>query len=257
MQKNGKNLKMKNENTNNLIIRDIVVGIILILYLLFIYLDFFNTEFFISTKYIKYLSILLCFSLSIILNKNSFGDINSRKDIFLLELAMFITTIADLFIVILDFYLLGVVLFSFVQIVYSVRYSTKKTKGILINFLITFLCILLLYSIISIFKNETNILVPISIFYFICLLTSVGKAILVCKNNLYPAPNKYMIIIGMVLFLLCDICVALSNISMLVPLVGYPILLVSQISSFLIWVFYLPSQLLLALSGDSKFKKFQ
>lgn len=49
--------------------------------------------------------------------------------------------------------------------------------------------------------------------------------------------------------------VALSNISVHLPLTVYSSILFPQISSFLIWVFYVPSQLLLALSGNSKITK--
>jgi len=104
----------------------------------------------------------------------------------------------------------------------------------------------------SLFIEAVNILIPISLFYFICLLTSVSRAILVWKNNLYPSPSKYRIVFGMIFFFLCDMCVALSNISGLLPLKGDNLLYIQKTSSILIWFFYIPSQLLLALSGNDK-----
>jgi hypothetical protein len=244
---------MKNRNYNSLNIK-IIVGAILILYVLFLYMDFYNVRIFIASKYIKYLCILLCFILSILSNKNPFIDTVKRRDIFLIRLALFLTAIADLCLVIFDFYILGVCVFSLVQITYCVRYSMKKVKRTLVNFFIVFEFIGLSYVMARIFIGKVNSLVPISLFYAICLLTSVAKAIRAWKNDLYPFPNNYMIVLGMVLFLLCDLCVALSNITEILPLSEYFIINIRQISTFLIWVFYLPSQLLLALSGRYKSK---
>jgi len=237
----------------------VIVGIILILYILFLFMDLCEVKIFIDSKYIKYLCILLCFLLSIISTKGSLRqagtDMIDNRDIILLQLAMFITVIADLCLVIFDFYILGVALFSLVQITYCVRYTTKKLKVILLNFIIIFLCIGSSYIIASLFIEGINVLLPVSLFYFICLLNSVIKAIEAWENNLYPSPNKYMIVLGMVLFLLCDLCVALSAITTVFPLTGYFMSNFAQITLFLIWVFYLPSQLLLSLSGIARIKK--
>jgi hypothetical protein len=98
-------------------------------------------------------------------------------------------------------------------------------------------------------------LLPISLFYGICLLISVIKAIKASINNLYTSKSKHMIVFGMVLFLLCDTCVALSNITVIFPLSGYKMTSLHTISSLLIWVFYLPSQLLLSLSGNGRISR--
>jgi len=242
---------MKKIKYNNSIVKVIVV-IILILYILFLYMDFYNAKIFNNTKYIKYLCVLLCFLLSIVSKRKPIIDTGNYTDIFLLRLALFITVFADLCLVIFEVNILGVVLFCLVQITYSVRYTTVKIKTTLISFFIIFQCIVLTYLIACLFIREINILLPISIFYFICLFTSVSKAIKACKNNLYPFPNKFMIALGMILFLLCDLCVFLSYINIKLPLTGNFIRSVQQIASLLVWVFYLPSQLLLSLSGINR-----
>lgn len=234
-------------------------------------MDFYDSKLFITSETIKYLSIILCFLVSVFSTKNlrvdldigidlnSHSSINinavNNRDILLLQLGMFITVIADLCLVIFDFYILGIVFFSLVQITYSVRYTPKKRKATLINLFITFLCIGLLYFISSLFIKEINILLPISLLYCICLLTSVIKSIKTFKSKIYRYPYNYRIVFGMILFLLCDICVALSNITVIYPLTGHLIIRFHQISFFLIWVFYLPSQLLLSLSGSAKTSK--
>ncbi|MGV8984126.1 lysoplasmalogenase family protein [Clostridium sp.] len=244
---------MKKRKLNSLVI-EVIVAIILTLYILFLYMDFYNVRWFIRSDYIKYLCILLCFLLSIVSNKNSILDIAKHRDIFLLRLALFITVMADLCLLVLDFYVLGVILFSLVQITYSVRYSTKKLKTTLLYFFIALQCVVLTYLITILLVGKINILVPISLFYFICLITSVSKAIKAWKNNLYPSPNKYMIVFGMILFLLCDLCVALSNVTSTLASTACFMIRFQQITWLLIWIFYLPSQLLLALSGIYKSK---
>lgn len=238
------------------LITKIVVIIVLILYVLFLYMDFYNVKILIASKYIKYLCILLCFFLSIISTRGLLGGTEkylvNRRDIRLLQVAMFITVISDLCLVIFNFYILGVTLFSIVQITYGVRYSTKKTKVTLKNFIIVFLSMLLLYSIVNLFMVAVSVLVPIALFYLICLLNSVIKAISAFKNNIYYSPSKYTIVLGMLLFLLCDTCVAISGITVILPLTNYFMSRINQIANSLIWLFYLPSQLLLALSGGGK-----
>ncbi|MEK6266761.1 MAG: lysoplasmalogenase family protein, partial [Clostridium sp.] len=161
----------------------------------------------------------------------------------------------DLCLIILDFFTLGVLLFTLVQITYSVRYTNKNIKVTLINFFIIFIFIAFGYGIAILFIEEISILLPISLFYGICLLVSVIKAIKASNNNLYTSKSKHMIVFGMVLFLLCDTCVALSNITMIFPLSGYIMTSLSAIASLLIWVFYLPSQFLLALSGNGRISR--
>ena len=243
---------LKKRKLNGLVL-EVIVIIILILYTLFLYRDFYNVTGFISSDYIKYICVLLCFSLSMVSNRNSNLNIAKHRDIFMLRLALFITVVADLCLLILKFYVLGIILFSMVQITYSVRYSTEKLKTTLLYFFITLQCVVLTYLITISFIAKINILIPVSLFYFICLITSVSKAIKVWKNNLYPSPNKYMVLFGMILFLLCDLCVAASNVTS----TAYTMIRFQQISWLLIWFFYLPSQLLLALSGIYKNKSIE
>ncbi|MBK5242849.1 lysoplasmalogenase family protein [Clostridium sp.] len=245
---------MKDRVFNSLLIK-LIVGLILILYILFLYMDFYNVKTIITSESIKYLCILLCFLISILSTKNLHVDKVNDVDTQLLKLGLFITIIADLCLVILDFYIFGVVFFTLVQIIYCVRYTNKNIKKTLINLFTIFLFIVFTYAIVILFIEGINILLPISLFYVICLLSSVIKAIKASNNNLYTPKSKYMILLGMVLFLLCDTCVAFSNITILFPLSGYIMTRFQSIAYFLIWVFYLPSQLLLALSGNGRIPK--
>ncbi|MGH4117584.1 lysoplasmalogenase family protein [Clostridium sp.] len=242
---------MKDRIFSSLLIK-LIVGLILILYILFLYMDFYNVKAIITSESIKYLCILLCFLISILSTKNSHRDKVNDIDIRLLVFGLFITIIADLCLIVLDFYILGVIFFTLVQVIYCVRYINKNIKATLIKLFISFLLIVFSYEIAILFIEKINILIPISLFYTFCLLSSVIKAIKASNNNLYTTKSKHRIVLGMIFFLLCDTCVALSNIPILFPLSGYIIIRFQSIAYFLIWVFYVPSQLLLALSGNGR-----
>jgi hypothetical protein len=219
-------------------------------------MDFYNIKTIISSEYIKYLCIILCLLLSIFSTKNQHIDIVNHKDGLLLQLGLLITVIGDFCLVIKDFYILGVLFFILVQITYCIRYSNKNIKVTLIKMFIILLFIIFGYKIAILFIGRINILITISLFYGVCLLCSVNKAIKAWNNNIYTLKSKYRIVSGMVFFLLCDICVILSSISIFLPLSEYLMVGIQPIAYFLIWVFYLPSQLLLALSGNGRIQGF-
>jgi hypothetical protein len=66
-----------------------------------------------------------------------------------------------------------------------------------------------------------------------------------------------MVALGMFLFLACDINVALFNITKFVPPTNEIIFKLQYTAFVLIWFFYLPSQILLSMSGYSYKKIFQ
>lgn len=185
---------------------------------------------------------ILIFIISIIIRKNPL----SHKDLNLLQMGLFITLIADLFLLILDrHYILGIILFSMVQILYSFRYEYRNLKLTIRNFIIIFLGLSILHIVYNKFIAEIDFLWTIGLFYGICLLNSVVKAVKAYKYKTYPKPNRQMVLIGMILFLLCDINVAMYNILSYFSNDN----ILYNVSSVSMWLFYLPSQVLLALSG--------
>lgn len=235
---------MESKNYKLLLIKILLI-IIGVLYALFIYIDIFDGEFLISLDRIKYICIILCFLISLLIGKDSLN----KRDARLLQVGLFFTVIADLFLIIFIHNTLGVVFFCITQIFYSIRYEFGKVKPVLKNSTILFLLVSAFYLIVNLFIADMDILIGISLYYSILLINNVVKSIRVCKNSLYPYPNKYMIVLGMILFFLCDINVALRSIS------GHIYSLWNFSDSFthtfssLVWVFYIPSQVLLSLSG--------
>jgi hypothetical protein len=176
--------------------------------------------------YLKYSTIILCFILSLFLGSE--GCNNTDK--FLVQSARLFTVIADYFLVILDDCKYGILCFCIVQIIYIIRHSfvvkVKLYKLSLAASLIMASLIMLLGRI-NLPDLNKEVVMEGSAYGCILLL------------SLYIAlqTKDYLICIGMLLFFMCDINVALYNITK------------EFIHGLLIWLFYLPSQLLLTLSG--------
>lgn len=207
---------------------------ILIIYISFIYVDSFNIKTKASMNILKYLSIVLCFLITLVWSKNSIN----KEDLKLLQMGMFFTLIADLFLVILDYHIAGVMTFSIVQMVYIRRYTEGKAYKIIKRLIEVFILISISYFLINRYLIKFEFLIALGLFYSICILISILKSIEASKKGIYPNLNKHMIVWGMILFALCDLNVGLSRIES-----------IHNISSKLIWIFYLPSQVLLSLSG--------
>ena len=132
---------MRNESYKWII--KILLTIIGVLYFTFLYMDLFNTQIFISSNMIKFICIILCFITSILTRECALYN----RDVFLLQTGLFITILADLFLLILDdYYTLGITLFCIVQIIYSIRYEIEKAGLTIKKFTIIFIAIFLLYS---------------------------------------------------------------------------------------------------------------
>ncbi|MEW9094060.1 MAG: lysoplasmalogenase family protein [Clostridiaceae bacterium] len=240
---------MENISYKSLVFKTSVLKVLLvlicILYFLFLYIDIFNVRTSISSDNIKYICIILCFIISLMTGKDSFN----RRDVLLLQGGLFFTVLADLCLLIRDYFTLGVVFFSIVQILYSIRYEFTKVKLTLLRFIAISYIVIIVYLMVNFWIIEFDLLFAVVFFYLLCLITSITRAIKACKNNIYPSPNKYMIILAMLLFLLGDINVGLYNIARLINLSGELPTLLNNTSGLLIWIFYLPSQVLLSLSG--------
>lgn len=227
------------------VIKTLIV-IILILYFVFLCMDLFVVKFLISSDTLKFLSIILVVFISLIIGENSL----SPRDAFLLKIGLLFTVMADVLLLLLNsHYRVGIALFCIVQILYNIRYRQKNAKVTIRNFSIIFISLFFIYIFIDKFIIKIDFLIIIAIFYAICLLSSTYKAMNLAKFRVFPNLNSKMIALAMILFLLCDINVALFNIIKTISISNRFTILLSNISSISMWFFYLPSQLLLALSG--------
>ncbi len=209
-----------------------LLAVIYGLFVVFTVMDFTQGDVF-WPNLCKFMAVVLCFVLS------NVGEAASACDRRLLQAGMLLTVFSDLCMLILDKEWVGVLSFCLVQIIYTVRYGERKAAAFLL------LVYLVYVPIVGI--HERNV-VYTSAFYFVCILTSVASSFRAFRRKTLGSPQEVLVCVGMVLFLLCDICVGLYN----VPHYGQnqkTMHIVSVWAFHLIWVFYLNAQVLLALSG--------
>lgn len=202
--------------------------LILYFYFVFLTLDLFGTyREWVSTA-LKFSCIVLCFINTLLIHNE-----HSKIDSVLLKCVFFMTIIADLNLLILNNYKLGVILFCIIQTFYIIRHSLASKFNYKIWGLF---CIVFIIGVFQ-FKN----ILLLSGFYYLCLsILSIYTAISTLWYKKYPEITKRLIISGLILLFLCDINVALFNLKR------------NMISGCLIWFFYVPSQLFLSLSGEAK-----
>ena len=172
-------------------------------------------------------------------------------DFILTEIALFCTVMADLFLVVLDpmRQLPAMIFFSVTQLAYFTRILLKtKNKPLFITH-ITVRCVVSLVVVIItaiVLGDNCDAVALISLFYFANLILNVIFSFI----SFGKAP---VLAIGLMLFLFCDFFVGMSMIG------GYIAIGDGGLISFLIspgfnaaWLFYVPSQALIAVSVMSK-----
>ncbi len=206
---------------------------------------------------LKYTIIILCFCYAL--------PGADKSTFYLLQSALLFTLVSDLFILILDYYIYGVMTFIVAQELYCLRLTLLKNRSkaeedasvdrrrkigrayfrrVLMQVLSSLVIYLLLY-LVGVGMDE---LLIVSVFYFICILTNVISAITLAYRKPESKSNR-LYAAGMLLFLLCDINVGVFNLSgfLSVPENVYTILY--ALSSILMWTFYAPAQVLIAISS--------
>lgn len=182
------------------------------LYILFIVLDLLK----INSSYIKYMGIILCFLFALTNHKQPF------------VISTIFTLIADFFLLIIDkYYEVGVLNFIVVQITY-LYFLGNIDKGYFNMFLYIRGLFIIAAMAILYFLHQLTLLNGLVAIYFINLVLNCIQAFVLKQKTLA---------LGLLLFVCCDVCVGLHNISS-----SY------TIATFLMWVFYLPSQVLIVLA---------
>ena len=154
--------------------------------------------------------------------------LKKEKDIYL-KCALFFTLCADYCIIIASNNLAGVAIFCIAHGFYIMR-NTNRIKAIAVFYAVTASLAFAVYLI------TKNVLIALSALYACCLMTNAVTAVFM-KNK--------MIIAGTVLFLFCDVCVLFYNGDAIG--INFPEVVLNRLH-ILIWLFYTPSQVLLALS---------
>lgn len=186
---------------------------------------------------LKYCSIVLCFLLAILNSKQA----SSEKDALIVVVALAFTLLSDTLILLFQKNTAGVICFCFVHLCYIYRYKPNWiVKAATVSILLFFLLIVMRIFMQNQFLSFENIFAVLYAFLFVLDFVSFSKA---DKGSI----KIYFVWVGLILFLLCDINVAMFNI---LPKDG----ILYAMATNLMWVFYLPSQVLLALSSRRKNK---
>ena len=194
-----------------------------------------------SNNYIQYFAIVLaCVFFSLFFEKS--------KSYLFTQIALICTVLADFFLVHLfpmQQQLNGMIFFVGTQIAYFLRiYFDEKNATIRKIHLITRVNVsfVALVATVIVLKESTDALALISIFYYTNLILNIVFAFINFKN-------EQILAIGLVFFIICDTFVGFACIGPYMTLQKGSIIyniLNSELN--IAWLFYVPSQTLLAIS---------
>ena len=201
------------------------------LYALFLGLDLFLPGSGLDVP-IKYLSILLCFCYLLGHTQNA--------DVRLTRAALAFTLLADLFLLVLDrWYTAGVASFCVVQALYLARIHRAGDRPLGCRLAIRGGIAAALVAV-GAFLGVLNTLTVLTLLYFSQLTANAFAALALGRRGRILA-------VGLFLFMGCDLCVGLCNLAPLLP--DAPVLVALPFAQVGMWLFYLPSQVLITLSA--------
>ena len=207
------------------------------LYLSFLFIDkgIFVTR--IESSTLKYVSISLClaFSLYCLIRKRKMANC-------FIPIALVFTLISDYFLLFntnQNLYVYGLITFIITQLIYFafILYLRKSKSELFINLLVRFL-LTIAALVVAFYLNYSDVLTILALVYFVELLSNFLYSTFLIKFD-----KEYLIfLLGLLLFIGCDINVGLNNVHLFEG-IDYSLV------NFLMWVFYLPSQVLLSLTN--------
>ena len=218
-----------------------------VLYILFLRIDFLGGSAARSALY-KYAGILLCLvcaSVRAVTLKNT----ASR----LIAAALCFTCISDYFLLFTDSYLPGVLCFCVTQTLYLfVLLQDRPLKTKLLH-IVPGLVLSAALLIITGLMQRPDLLITAGAFYAYSFIRNIALALCLCiKKKPVPGLKPSMFAVGLVIFALCDINVLLYNLPLLFDIHSHLLISLFDVIGTLMWVFYLPSQVLLALSAKNR-----
>jgi hypothetical protein len=176
-----------------------------------------------------------------------YGVLYLNKHNILIIIGLFTTVCADIFLVVIEPMKQNIAMtfFSITQIAYFVYICNSQTKRQQrIHFIIRGMVVALsLIIMIIVLKDKTDFLSSISIFYYANLISNIIFAFTIKNKNI-------LLIIGLILFACCDFVIGISIMgeSYLSLKEGTLLYFIANPGFNLAWIFYVPSQTLIALS---------
>ncbi len=195
-----------------------------------------------STDLIKYVAIIVCFAVALL---NCFYGRN--KDCIFVAASLFFTVVADLFLLVLDdYYPAGIASFIVVQLITFTRIYVERKKIPVISGAVRLGIVAILLIVLGVSGSLTVVSAISAIYFPQLVINAVDSALLIKKSKRY-----ILLFIGLLLFIGCDACVGLDNFTEVGINIPAEAL---EIINPAIWLFYLPSQVLITLSADVPYK---
>lgn len=194
------------------------------LYIAFTVMDVLGTG---DSRWLKFAGIALCFVVSALLSARG-GEV-------LVTAAVGLSAAADILLLVLDaHYAVGVMLFFVAQILYFVRIyraNGRKSAWPLRLFM---------------FMGAVAILAQFGLLSPLDLLAGAYFSFFACNVMQASGSDNKLFFAGLCLFLCCDVCVGLHNMPSALPD------WLQSAASIGMWTFYLPSQVMIVLSGKER-----
>lgn len=206
-----------------------------ILFAVFVYMDLMAIE---GSNYVKFAAIALVGAYSFLAGK--------EKDNRIVNIALIFTVIADVCLVLLREYFLGVPVFAIVQVCYAARFSFLSGKPLVGEILKRTVPAVIMGGLVAYFVDPA---IGLTVFYGWTFAVNFvhGFELQILK----PSKRHLTFCIGLVLFACCDLCVGITN---LVP--SFMSEQMIHNASIATWIFYLPSQIIILSTTDAfKLKK--
>ena len=170
---------------------------------------------------------------------------HSKKDWAYLVLAMAFTLVSDFFLLLTDYITLGVATFWLAHTAYIFRVRRKLPKVTVVT-----LAVGLFFGVLLVLLGFPDVLMFFAAVYAVLFAQNIIVHVKYCKNtdnttDELPLFNRKIILAALVLFALCDVNVAIFNLRDPLELSPQAV----DIVYTLIWLFYVPSQLMLAISA--------
>lgn len=163
-----------------------------------------------------------------------------------LTVALAFTAVSDLFILVKNTdYEVGLCTFIIVQALYFARISLTRKKFSILSCGLRVGLIVALIIFLAVMDGISFLTVLVAIYFPNLVINAVDAFFLIKKDKRY-----LLFAIGLVLFIGCDVCVGLYNFGSFLS-VGIS-KQAEQAFNKAIWLFYTPSQVLIALSGNRK-----
>ena len=186
----------------------------------------------------EYALVILCFAFAC-------GRRKADPDGFLTLLALLFTVGADFFLVALkeEQWLPGMALFCCAQLCWALRLWGMEDGRRRLSHALTWACTCAALLVVAvILARGADTLLLMAAVYASLLLTTVFFS--------WLTPGNFLFTVGMTLFLGCDLFVAVNNAALYLDMTAYPLLkTLYDIPFNMMWAFYGPSQMLLALSS--------